>query len=97
MGVLQAMLIAELWGGTGRGRSAGLSAAGPPRAVRPAGSARIVLRACWGIPGAPRLPRPNRMSTQPARTSIQDGLAFERPLLEMAQRIEELKKLSGLK
>ncbi len=35
------------------------------------------------------------MSTQPARTSIQDGLAFERPLLEMAQRIEELKKLAS--
>ncbi len=35
------------------------------------------------------------MSTQPAKTSFQDGLAFERPLLEMAQRIEELKKLAS--
>lgn len=33
------------------------------------------------------------MSETPAKSALQDGLAFERPLVELQQKIEELKKL----
>jgi acetyl-CoA carboxylase carboxyl transferase subunit alpha len=42
-----------------------------------------------------RLPVETRMSEVAAKPVVQDGLAFERPLLELEQKIQELRKLAS--